>query len=217
MTSDRRPPTEHDVWREAYRAARPAARETCPEDEVLTSLVLDEPQGVARRRLADHVVACPRCRESYEILRRLHHEAACHLEPRRFGGPRVVAAAVAVFAVLSLTLFIARWDRAPETHGIRGGTKVAPVTIPPDGARLSHSPDHLEWSGPDEVASRRVVLYDEESVPFWESEPTSEAKVALPEAVRGRLDAGGLYYWRVVGTEGPHPHAGPLFRFEVLP
>ena len=69
--------------------------------------------------------------------------------------------------------------------------------VPQQGARLSTPPGRLAWAAEDAGAVYRVVIYDVESVPWWESERTPAPAVELPAAVRDRLAAGGTFYWRV--------------------
>lgn len=210
------------VWREAYGAEVSAAGGACPAEERLAALVVGEMTGAERTELADHVVGCPRCAAAYRTLAELH-ETVADLSP---GGVRrptrkrawllAGAAAAAVVAALALALLDLPLGPAGD-RVVRGPDSLELETDPADGARLAAPPERLRWSPaeePDPVATYRVVLYDAESVPLWKSEPTKEAAVEIPPAVRERLTP-GAYYWRIRTDHGFDRTATPLLRFEI--
>jgi hypothetical protein len=60
------------AWRQAYRALQTLGSSACPSDDQLIALVLNEVCAGERQRLADHIVQCQRCTDTYRLLVRLH-------------------------------------------------------------------------------------------------------------------------------------------------
>src|SRR5262245_58187279 len=68
-------------------------------------------------------------------------------------------------------------------------TERAPVALkltvdPPDRASVSAPPEKLTWSGVEQALSYRVVIYDSQSTPIWESVASKETSATLPDSVR---------------------------------
>ena len=59
------------AWRQAYRALQAPGSPACPPDDQLIALVLNEVDAGERERLADHIVQCQRCTDTYRLLVRL--------------------------------------------------------------------------------------------------------------------------------------------------
>ena len=59
------------AWKQAYRALQAPRSDDCLREAQLIDLVLGKIQGVARTRLADHIVQCQRCADAYQMLSRL--------------------------------------------------------------------------------------------------------------------------------------------------
>lgn len=214
-------PDDLAAWRRAYLADLPEGSPACPGEEELAALVLGEVAGDARLRLADHLVACRRCAGIYGTLAELDREATAApagagrgaASPRR----RLVgwaAAAAALLVAAGLALFeLPAGERRGEV--VRGRHAAMSAAHPPHGARLAAPPRRLAWVAEEPGAIYRVVVYDAESVPWWESARTREPALALPAAVRDRLAAGGTFYWRVRIESERGASATPLYRFEV--
>ena len=60
------------AWRQAYRALQAPGSPACPPDDQLIALVLNEVDVGERERLADHIVQCQRCTDTYRLLVRLY-------------------------------------------------------------------------------------------------------------------------------------------------
>lgn len=213
---------ELERWREVYAAELPEAGATCPSEERLAALAMGEVSGAARTELADHVVACPRCAEAYRTLAELHRaagEAGRGREPERTRKRSWLlagAAAAALAAAVGLAVFELP-ERPPGEGAVRGTGAGELDTDPADGARLAAAPERLSWSPGEtreEEVTYRVVLYDAESVPLWQSEPTEERSVELPGPVREDLTP-GTYYWRIRAEAGFERSSSPLLRFEI--
>jgi hypothetical protein len=210
-------PDETAEWRRAYREALPAGTAGCPSDEELASLLLGEVEAGARMRLADHLVSCRRCVAAYRTLAELQREAAGEPAPagrwplRRLAG-WAAAAALLVAAGLALVA-LPPVERDGEV--VRGPADAAKPVDPPHGARLAAPPRRLTWAEEADGAIYRVVVYDEESAPLWESERTRRPILELPATVRDRLATGGTFYWRVRIEGESGRGATPLYRFEV--
>jgi hypothetical protein len=65
-----------EAWRQAYRALQGPGSLACPRDDELIALVLNEVDARERERLADHLVQCQQCTDTYRLLVRLYPGAA---------------------------------------------------------------------------------------------------------------------------------------------
>jgi hypothetical protein len=203
------------AWRAAYLGSLPDRSGPCPSEEQLAELLLGETAAERRAVLGDHLVACRSCAEAYRTLAEL--DAAASARSRAADGRRRAifgwAAAAAVLVGGSALMF----DLSRARGGAVRGVREARVGIePPHGAELREPPRRLAWTAREGAVSYRVVLFDAESTPLWESEPTSATEVALPEAARAQLAHGGVFYWRVRSSGESGPRAGPLHRFEIV-
>ena len=59
------------VWKERYRSVQIERSPDCLSETQFMAMILKRVHGAARRELADHVVACRRCTEIYQLLLRL--------------------------------------------------------------------------------------------------------------------------------------------------
>ena len=64
------------AWRQAYRVLQAPGSTACPPDDQLMALVLNEVSSGEREHLADHIVQCQRCTDTYRRLVRLCQDAA---------------------------------------------------------------------------------------------------------------------------------------------
>ena len=64
------------AWRQTYRAMQAPGSPACPPDDQLIALVLNEVDAGERERLADHIVQCQCCTDTYRLLVRLYPSAA---------------------------------------------------------------------------------------------------------------------------------------------
>ena len=208
------------AWRRAYRESLPAGSADCPPDGELAALIVGAVDGDARLRLADHVVGCRRCAEAYRMLEALDREAsrsyaeAANSRPpwRRIAGWAAAAALLVIAGVAVLQL--PRGDGAGE-RVVRGAADAAWRVEPSDGARLPEPPRRFAWGAEEAGSWYRVVVYDAESVPLWESERTRRTVLDLPATLRERLAPGGTFYWRVRIDGERGGRASPLHRFEI--
>lgn len=190
---------DREALREAYRRTlEQAPAGTCPSEERLAALVVGEIEGNARTELADHVVRCMSCGESYRMLRRLHGEVKTRSTPPWRSVP-VRVAAVVLISLGGIAIF-GIWHGSsplsPETEDVRRGVEEQGI-VPSDRASLSEAPDRLEWLPQLGAARYRVRLFQSDAEPLWVGEPISETTIPLPPRVRAELRAGSSYFWTV--------------------
>jgi hypothetical protein len=103
----------------------------------------------------------------------------------------------------------------PGQEGIRGAGSIAIEVQPPSRALLDEAPRELKWSTIESADTHQVSLFDFESTPIWESQPSAENSVVLPEPVRQRLVRGQPFYWRVTARRGVELLRSELFQFVI--
>jgi hypothetical protein len=99
---------------------------------------------------------------------------------------------------------------------MRGSEALTEAVEPTDRARLTEAPTRLHWTTKDSPASYRVVLYDRESTPIWESDWVTGGSVSLPVDVQLQLRPGDSYLWRVFSRVGIEERQSPVYRFELV-
>lgn len=214
-------------WRETFRDAQTAGATSCPTPEALSGLFLEDLAGEARIQLADHVVGCRRCTRVMQDLLLLHGEAGHDFgeDVRDTHGRapwrRWQLAAAAAVVVVGVALAASLWERivpgVPPAPAERGTIAVPADVEPPDGAVLRRAPERFGWPEVEGAGSYRLVLYDWESTPLWESPEVQAPTVSLAGNVGGELEPNRTYYWRVSVLVGVEWRQLPLYRFDIAP
>jgi len=200
---------QDDDLRAVY-SSLPREAGPCPSPEELAALAIGDAPEAERARLADHVVACARCAADWRILSETHRESA----PQPARGIRwlPIAAAAAVLAIVGFLVFRAVPERSEAVRGRATATEGA--VVPKAGSRLDVAPREFSWTPPAGATSQRFRLFDASGKRVWESEPLTEAKTALPDAVGAKL-TDGSYFWTVdVETAAGAEKLGP-FPFDL--
>jgi hypothetical protein len=179
----------------------------CPDSEWLAGLLVGGPTAEERRRLADHVVGCPRCAADFRLLRELDLEAR---KRRTSWSGRAWAGAIAATVLLAVASGFLVMRQAPDV--VRGP---GVDTRPADGATLQAAPEELAWPAQPGARSYSVRLFRGEGTLLWESPATLEPSLALPDDVRALIAPGESAFW-TVEIEGrvPRRRLGP-FWFEI--
>jgi hypothetical protein len=197
------------AWRRAY-AERPSA-ETCPDDEELAGLILDERdvRETGEDPRLEHVIRCPRCAQKMRDLLALDDEAR-RLSPPRRARPWAVAAGIAVLVAATLT-----WLLLVPPPGREGGPEVlrgdATTVRPADGATLASPPTELSWPPQTGATGYRVEIRSAAGADVYRSDLRDGTSLTLPTDVVADLEP-GAYFW-VVEVEGPvaRPRLGPFW------
>lgn len=134
-------------------------------------------------------------------------------EPRA----RRVAAITVMILVAGSSLLI--WQsirhRDPPASTERARVSQRLSVDPPDRATISEPPEKLAWSAMGNAITYRVVLYDFQSTPIWESSRLRATSATLPESVRQRLARTQPYYWRVIAEDAIDQRQSELFQFSL--
>jgi hypothetical protein len=135
-------------------------------------------------------------------------------EPRA----RAVTAVVAIVVLAGSSLII--WQAIIHKEQPASSER-APVTLrlrvePPDNAKLADPPQKLSWSALERALAYRVVLFDYQSTPIWESARLKETSATLPDSVRQQLLRNQPYYWRVIAEDPIDQRQSELFQFILI-
>ncbi len=184
----------------AVRAEQAALRLGCPAPEAIEDLV--ERRGGESERLAclDHVMACPWCREEFEMLRSASRASGALRRPavRHFGWLALMGLLLAVGPFLL-------W-RAPgrRDEGAAPRAGLAPVS-PAEDATVA-GPLRLVWTAMPEVRAYKVYI----AAPSGDvvlSAVLADTALAVPPGAR--LAPGPRYRWWVeaVRPSGERPRS----------
>jgi hypothetical protein len=198
----------------------------CLSAEMFIRAGAGELSGDERGRLADHLAECSDCSQEYRIvissavlLAQPIPRRAVRLAPVpiRLRWPAIVTTAVLVVIAVSASVIVWRSQQQVEVSQdtIRGAASIAIEVQPPNHALLDVAPRELSWSPVEAADSHQVSLYDFESTPIWESQPSAQTSVVLPEPVRQRLGRGQPFYWRVTARRGVERLRSELFHFVI--
>jgi hypothetical protein len=212
---------ELESWRRTYQDhLQQEGSPDCPAPELLAAAVIGEIADADRRRLAAHVVACRRCAESFRTLlalhrEALHREAAAADRPRRWLAPLALAAGLGAL-VCGLFLLRAGVGPRPGDGGAANPVRTAeaprtPPTVPAPDANLAAPPAAFSWPPQEEATGYRLELRDAAGTPLWTSAVLRAPRVALPAAVRRRLEPGESYAWTVEALGRVRRRLGPFW------
>jgi hypothetical protein len=124
-------------------------------------------------------------------------------------------ALVIIMAGGSLLIWQSMTTQREPSSGERSQVSFRLSVEPADGSSLSQVPEKLSWSPIERTITYRVVLYDFQSTPIWESARLRETAVELPDAVRRELAGGQRYYWRVIAEDAIEQRQSELFQFSL--
>jgi hypothetical protein len=130
---------------------------------------------------------------------------------------RRAATAIAAVALVLAVSLIVREASAPvavPSDSSRGSSRAIKV-VPPDQAVLDAPPRQLSWSALEPSESYRVALYDWQSTPIWESEPTEKTSIAIPDSIRQAFGRNRPVYWRIIARDGVEHYRSELFQFVI--
>src|SRR5262249_49379759 len=82
-------------------------------------------------------------------------------------------------------------------------------------AAINDPPQRLAWSAIEGGLTYRVVLYDFQSTPIWESGRLRENSATLPESIRQVLLRNQPYYWRIIFEDKIEQRQSELFQFTI--
>jgi hypothetical protein len=127
---------------------------------------------------------------------------------------RLAAAGVMIILVASsVVIWQSIRHREPPVSTERARVSPRLSVEPPDKAILNQPPEKLAWSEMERAITYRVVLYDFQSTPVWESAPLRETSATLPESVRQQMLRNQPYYWRVIAEDAIDQRQSELFQF----
>jgi hypothetical protein len=171
----------------------------------------------ARRVLSPSAEASP-ARGGRGRLQRLGGSVAAFWQ-RLIWEPRArrVAAIAVMIVVAASSAVIWQSIRNKELPASTARARVSPrlSVDPPDRATISQPPEKLAWSDMEQAITYRVVLYDFQSTPIWESSSLREASAKLPESVRQQMLRNQPYYWRVFAEDAIDQRQSELFQFTL--
>ena len=189
----------------------------CPGSESLAAHFA----GDTNSRIADHLAACPECREILRALRPLRafqqdlrSGLAAPGHARRF--PALASAAILLVGCgLWLLLTEANRESAnPHPRTARRSAQVVTTVAPADRAVLPAAPIAFEFENPND-ARAELLLFDRGLRPVWQSEVHQASRIALPPAVRDSLHPGETYLWKVTLASGVTRQTSPLYSFTL--
>ncbi len=205
--------------RQAYEqalAARgaPGARTECPAPDAILALVRREGDEEPRLSVLDHVMACPACRNEFELLRTIERagEKAARGEapagsaagggaaPGRVVGHiawrRWVPLAAAAALVLVVALGPGRRLWEPHAETVRGGGAPFALVAPADAAAPSSGAVQFVWrSAPGAERYTLELLTSGGAMVLSRATADTTLALALPAAL-----APGDYRWWVSAT-----------------
>ena len=223
--------THADAGTTSPLAAALARRPDCPPLEKLVEAATRPMAAEAAKALREHAAGCPACAAELElaaafqspaegaasadlewIVGRLASGAATAPAPARVLELRrraplatwgLRAAAVALVTLgLGLGWSSLRSRVAPTLPdaGLSDVVRSGRVVVLAPAGTLAALPESFAWEAVARAATYRVELADVADEPIWEGE-TSATTLALPGAIRARLETLVTYRWRVIARD----------------
>lgn len=187
-----------DQLRQLYARATSARtsthRSACPTPEALEALARREGSEQQRLETLDHVMACPDCREEFELFRAIEHTRRADTNVstgrRHWRRPMMFTVGAALAAGVALVAVLGPWSsrqgkREPEV--MRGGAAGVELAAPASDATVSQGGITFIWrSVPDARRYTLEVLTPAGTVRARRE--TTDTTAAIPAAELGAGD-----------------------------
>lgn len=187
-----------------------------PDADQLVQLLEPTMDAVERERLLDHLSTCSHCALAMQQVMALENDTVALAEslasasqlqgrpPRRWLPPMALAASVLLCALLLIILLP---DHLNEQDPIVRGTSES--SRPAAGQVLTTPPASLGWQAAYRTPVN-VILMDAAARPLWQSAPTEQDSVRLPNDLALQP---GQYFWQIYDSTNTVV-AGPYW-FEI--
>lgn len=210
-------PSLREIYRSYIAELLPPGIRACPSPEEIARSFESSAPGRVKRRVIDHITACPTCRDEFMMV--LEQEKAAEGMTPSLGkraSPGATAhknglgnAAYWQWATVGLglafvisSLFFLRYQ--PTISHTRQIGKAEVSLITPELDRLIASPFLFQWQGQKEDDYYVLEIYDEELKPIWTSDKIWGRYIFLPTDVSARLLSGRHYFWLVTSYVRGH-------------
>jgi hypothetical protein len=232
--------TLKEIFQQQTARSSPRQNE-CITEEQLTRAASGAISNDERRKIANHLITCIDCTEDYRALLSLKpwaEEAQTALAPStdhsvttsrpdrvrfwqrliwepRYRAVAAIAAIVVIVAGSSLIVWQSKIHQEPPASSERAPISLGLNVEPPNKATINQPPETLSWAATEGGLTYRVVLYDFQSTPIWESGRLKEGSATLPEAIRQVLLRNQPYYWRIIFEDKIEQRQSQLFQFTI--
>ena len=185
---------EDTLLARAYRELQIPGSDQCPDADALAALAVGETPTGEREGLADHVVSCRRCSESYRSGADSRAGVPTRAGARSWHPGWIAAAAIALVAAGGVIVF----RSARREEALRGsGRETAGSVAPADGAALANPPAVFRWPPQPQAEGYRVKLFASNGDTVWEGDAGAVHRLEVPEAAKSRLRPGQSHFWTV--------------------
>ena len=178
----------------------PGGREACASPEEILALVEKSDAEEMRLRTLDHVMACPGCREDFELLRAIAGNRAQLNRPLRsrlFIKPQRIAWAASLVLLLGAGSLWMNAQRKSPGAVMRGDEQEIRLISPKAGARLSEGTTFV-WHSLPEGYSYTLEILDQTGDVIVEGS-TRDTTYTLSGALPGG-EVEGLRWWVTART-----------------
>ena len=179
-----------------------------PSADEIRAAALGEASPKEVQRVAEHMASSPAGAAAWRLADELQEELGSEQAARLTGGssrwrwPLGLAAAAAL--VLAFVLVRPPQETTQEPPVFRDTPGIAAQIEASEGsATIRRESPLLAWTDESAPAGTLydLVVLDENLVPIEEAFDLELPRYTLSEGVAGRLEAGGLVYWRVIATD----------------
>ena len=191
-----------EIYRQVLSGRIPGVRAGCVEPERLMSLIDRTGPEDERLRTLDHVMACPTCREEFEMIRAV----AVAGRPAAWRVSPALAAAAMVVLLVGAGLI---WRSSVGQKDVFRGTTSEVTLLTPSGDVATGAARRFAWRPTTESVTYLMEVLDPEGSPVYTA-TTRDTAVVLPDSVS--FSPGAEYRWWVRATlaDGSVKSATPL-------
>jgi len=190
------------------------SRANCPAPEELAKFFDPQASLEFKSKIVDHLFDCPACRQEFELLRHGERLAAeinkQLLKPRKsfqlkpgsvFSSSLFLKWAGALVTTLLIVFCFFYYLNDTARKGQQIERKVQEIqNLMMSEEIIEFEPLHitLSWQPAEEALFYQVEVFNQNMYLVWQSPPTTESSLSLPEKVTADLKSSSYFFWQIL-------------------
>ncbi|HUM34970.1 MAG: hypothetical protein WBK32_01685 [Candidatus Saccharicenans sp.] len=191
-----------------------ASRVDCPAPEELARFFDARASLGLKAKIVNHLIDCPACRQEFELLRlgeklvaEINNKLLKPKKPFRmklrlfFSSPsflkQAAGALTSLMIIFCLFYFLNISERKSQQveRNLREAQNLVMFEEIVDSTPLKIN---LSWQPLEEALFYQVEVFNQNMYLVWQSPPTTETRISLPEEITSDLKNGSHFFWQIL-------------------